>query len=211
MNATAMSGRKKLLLIAAIFFTIAVAGSLFMREIPDTVSAPLFVLVVVIEVVIAPIPGGAIGYMGAARFGFERAWPMLYIGNIIGTTLVFWLARRFGAPVFEGTVSEASRRRYDRILRGHPLLLWIFYAVPLIPVDVLSILAGLSRMRPGRFLLIAWTGYISYTGIVAFVGAFLADFVGVTETVSVLGAIFLVAVAWWLWKESRTVSESSAP
>ena len=84
-------------------------GTLLFRQIPETVSAPLFVLVVIIEVVIAPIPGGAVGYLGAARYGFLHAWPLLYIGNVIGTTLVFWLARRFGTPLFEENVSETTR------------------------------------------------------------------------------------------------------
>jgi len=196
-------GKRKLIVLAAVVLTLVVAGSLFFRQIPDTVSAPLFLLLVVVEVVIAPIPGGAIGYMGAARFGFERAWPLLYVGNVIGTTLVFWLARRYGAPLFEESVTETTRRRYDAILRGHPLLLWIFYAIPMIPVDVLSILAGLSRMRVRRFLLIAYTGYFFYTGIVAYVGSFLAEYIGVTEAVSVIGAVFLIMVAWWLWREQK--------
>ncbi len=203
-------GRRKLIVVGAVVLTLVVAGLLLFRQIPDNVSAPLFVLVVVVEVVVAPIPGGAIGYMGAARFGFERAWPLLYIGNVIGTTLVFWLARRFGAPLFEENVTELTRQRYDAILRGHPLLLWIFYAIPIIPVDMLSVLAGLSRMRVRRFLLIAYSGYFFYTGIVAYVGAFVADNIGVTEAMSVIGAVFLFMVAWWLWREQKVRNSGDA-
>lgn len=203
-------GRRNLIVVGAVVLTLVVTGLLLFRQIPDNVSAPLFVLVVVIEVVIAPIPGGAIGYMGAARFGFERAWPLLYIGNVIGTTLVFWLARRFGAPLFEENVTELTRQRYDAILRGHPLLLWIFYAIPVIPVDMLSVLAGLSRMRVRRFLLIAYSGYFFYTGIVAYVGSFVADYIGVTEAMSVIGAVFLFMVAWWLWREQKVRNRGDA-
>lgn len=203
-------GRRNLIVVGAVVLTLVVAGLLLFRQIPDNVSAPLFVLVVVIEVVIAPIPGGAIGYMGAARFGFERAWPLLYIGNVIGTTLVFWLARRFGAPLFEENVTELTRQRYDAILRGHPLLLWIFYAIPVIPVDMLSVLAGLSRMRVRRFLLIAYSGYFFYTGIVAYVGSFVADYIGVTEAMSVIGVVFLFMVAWWLWREQKVRNSGDA-
>lgn len=204
--------KRKLVVLAAVAVTIAVAGSLLFRRIPDTVSAPLFVLIVVIEVVVAPIPGGAIGYMGAARFGFERAWPLLYIGNVIGTGLVFWLARRFGTPIFEETVSERTRERYDVILHERRVLLWILYTIPMIPVDVLSVLAGLSRMPARRFLLIAWTGYFFYTGIVAYVGSSLAEFIGVTEAMSVIGAGFLLMVIWWLWRQqkARHVEDASS-
>src|SRR5512145_1511419 len=91
-------GKKKLIIAAAVVAVVFIAGTLLFQQIPATVSAPLFILVVIVEVVIAPIPGGAIGYMGAARFGFWQAWPMLYIGNIIGTALVFTLARKYGTP-----------------------------------------------------------------------------------------------------------------
>lgn len=195
--------RRKLIMVLAVLAVIVATGTLLFKRIPETVSAPLFILVVILEVVFAPIPGGAIGYLGAARFGFWQAWPLLYIGNVVGTTLVFFLARRWGTPLFEENVSDRSRRRYNEQLQKRPVLLWLVYAIPVIPVDILSILAGLSRIPSRRFLLIAYTGYISYTGIVAFVGDFLADYIGVTEAMSILGGVFFLAILWWLWKESR--------
>src|SRR5687768_12703719 len=93
--------KKKLIVIASVAVLLVAAGMLVLSRVPATVSAPLFVLVVIREVIIAPLPGGPIGYMGAARFGFWGSWPLLYIGNIVGTTLAFMLARKFGAPLFE--------------------------------------------------------------------------------------------------------------
>jgi uncharacterized membrane protein YdjX (TVP38/TMEM64 family) len=196
-------GKKKLIIAAAVVAVVFVVGMLVFEQIPATVSAPLFLLVVIIEVVIAPIPGGAVGYLGAARFGFWQAWPLLYIGNLIGTFLVFTLARKFGAPLFEENTSSKTRERYDRLLDGHPLLLWFFYTVPLIPVDVLSVLAGLSHMSRRRFFTIAFTGYFFYTAIVAYVGSSLAHLIGITEALSVIGAIFVVILAAWLWSHQK--------
>lgn len=194
---------QKLLLMAAVVVVIAIAGTLLFRQIPEEVSAPLFLLVVIIEVVVAPIPGGAVGYLGAARFGFWQAWPLLYAGNVIGTVLVFFLARRYGAPVFEQHVAPRTRVRYNRLLDRHPVLIWFVYAIPLVPVDVLSVLAGLSTMKPRRFFLIALTGYVIYTAIIASVGSTLAEFIGVTDALSVIGAVFFAGLAWWLWNRSR--------
>ena len=182
---------------------VVAAAALFFRNVPEEVSAPLFVLVVIVEVIVAPIPGGAVGYLGAARYGFWQAWPLLYIGNVIGTTVVFLLARRFGAPIFAEAVSARKRRRYDAILSGHPVLLWLVYTIPIVPVDMLSILAGLSHIPPRRFFLIAFSGYAIYTGIVAFVGSFLADYIGVADALSVIGIVFLAGMAGWLWQNHR--------
>jgi uncharacterized membrane protein YdjX (TVP38/TMEM64 family) len=196
-------GTRKLLIVAAVLLVVVIAGTLVFRQIPEEVSAPLFLLVVIIEVIVAPIPGGAVGYLGAARFGFWQAWPLLYIGNVIGTVIVFFVSRRYGTPLFEANVGEKSRLRYNRILEHHPLLLWFVYSVPLVPVDVLSVLAGLSTLSTRRFLLIALSGYIFYTAIIAYVGSSLAGLVGMTEAVSVIGAVFFVVLAWWLWSQNR--------
>jgi uncharacterized membrane protein YdjX (TVP38/TMEM64 family) len=194
---------RRLLTVAAVVLVIAIAGTLLFRQIPEEVSAPLFLLAVIIEVIVAPIPGGAVGYLGAARFGFWQAWPLLYIGNVIGTTVVFFLARRYGTPLFEANVAEKTRVRYNRLLEHHPVLLWLVYSVPVMPVDVLSVLAGLSTLSARRFLFIALSGYIFYTAIVAYVGSSLAQFVGVTEAVSVIGAVFFIVLVWWLWSHNR--------
>lgn len=196
-------GTRKLILLAAVVLIVAAAAALMMSRIPEEVSGPLFVLVVIVEVIVAPIPGGAIGYMGAARFGFWQAWPLLYIGNAIGTTIVFFLARRVGGPLFEENVSRNTRERYDTLLRSNTAVLWLLYSIPLIPVDVLSVLAGLSSIQPRRFLTIALTGYVVYTAIVAYIGAFVAEAVGVTEAISVIaGVLFLGLVVWW-WRAMR--------
>jgi len=195
--------KRKLLVAVGVIVVIVAAGTLLFRQIPEAVSAPLFVLVVIIEVVIAPIPGGAVGYLGAARFGFWTAWPLLYIGNVIGTTLVFFLARRLGAPIFEEMVSDKTRDRYNDKLKNHPFLLWLAYTVPVVPVDVLSVLAGLSNISARRFFLTAFTGYLIYTAIVAYVGSSLAQFIGVTETLSILGSVILLGLIVWIWKENR--------
>jgi uncharacterized membrane protein YdjX (TVP38/TMEM64 family) len=196
-------GKKKLIIAVAIVALVFVVGMLLFDRIPTTVSAPLFLLVVVVEVVIAPIPGGAVGYLGAARFGFWQAWPLLYIGNLIGTFLVFTLARKYGTPLFEQNTSSRTRARYDRLLEGHPALLWFFYTVPLIPVDVLSVLAGLSHMSRRRFFTIAFTGYFFYTAIVAYIGSSLAHLIGITEALSVIGLVFLIGLGVWLWNEQK--------
>jgi uncharacterized membrane protein YdjX (TVP38/TMEM64 family) len=83
------------------------------------------------------------------------------------------------------------------------VLIWFVYAIPLVPVDVLSVLAGMSNMSARRFFMISLTAYLSYTAIVAYVGSSLAEYIGVTDALSVIGAVFFVALAWWLWSRTR--------
>jgi len=197
---------RRLLFLVSAIIAVSVVGVLFFRRIPEEVSAPLFLLAVIVEVIVAPLPGGVIGYMGAARFGFLTAWPLLYLGNIIGTTLLFFLVRHFGAPIFAENVSETTRKRYESIVEGNRLLFWVFYAIPMIPVDFLSVIAGLSSIRSRDFLLVVYTGFIVYTGIIAFVGSALADFIGVADAISLIGGLFFVIFCVALWQRHRSKS-----
>ena len=201
---------RRLVVLLSVMLALLVVGVLFFRRIPEEVSAPLFLLAVIIEVIVAPLPGGVIGYMGAARFGFLTAWPLLYLGNVIGTTILFLLVRHFGAPIFAENVSASTRARYEAIVNGNRFLFWIFYAIPLIPVDFLSAIAGLSTMRRRTFLLIACTGYASYTAIIAGAGSYLAENIGVADALSLIGGIFFVILAIWVWQRHRERSANAA-
>lgn len=195
--------KKKLIVAAGVVVLLVVAGMLVLRRIPETVSAPLFVLVVVLEVIIAPLPGGPIGYMGAARYGFWTSWPLLWIGNVIGTTIAFFLARRFGAPIFEESVSASTRARYDALLEGNLAMLWLVYALPIAPVDILSVLAGLSRITAIKFLVVANSGYVLRTAIAAYVGSSLADYAGASAAMSIIGGLFVLGLIVWLWRRQK--------
>ena len=105
---------------------------------------------------------------------------------------------------------RGDRARVPHDLQRNVLILWLVYSVPLIPVDVLSVLAGLSSMSARKFLTIALTGYIFYTGIVAFLGDYVAEVVGVTEAISAIGLILLVGIIFWLWKSQRDQRASAA-
>ena len=83
------------------------------------------------------------------------------------------------------------------------------YALPVAPVDILSVLAGLSRMTARRFLLVACSGYIPRTAIAALLGSSLAEYAGMSAAMSVIGAVFLTGVIVWLWK--RTVHAAQEP
>ena len=128
---------------------------------------------------------------------------------MIGTAIAFWLARRLGGPIFEEHVSARTRARYDALLDGNLIVLWLVYALPVAPVDILSVLAGLSRMSARRFLLVACTGYLPRTAIAALLGSSLAEYAGMSVAISVIGAVFLTGVIVWLWK--RTVHAVEEP
>ncbi len=170
------------------------------------VARTAFFFIIVIEVIIAPIPGGLIGYLGAVHFGFWHAWAILYTANVVGTIIVFFLARKLGRPFLEKSTTPEERQRYDHLLSKYPWMLYVVYAVPVFPIDVISILAGVSQVSAKRFVPIAVVGLITYTGIIALIGAYFGDFVPFVEnlTLAAAGLIVLACVyVLWKWKKEK--------
>ena len=162
---------------------------------PEELGPLLFFLVILTEVIVAPIPGGVIAFVGSAQLGFWTAWPILYAGNVIGSNVLFHLARRFGRPFVERHTKEKQRVKYERALERHPRLLWIPYALPVFPIDVISALLGVSGMRRRWFLLTTVLALPSYTGITALVGSRFGRYIPWINWISV-GILVLLAV--WL-------------
>ncbi|HEY7472178.1 MAG TPA: VTT domain-containing protein [Gemmatimonadota bacterium] len=160
---------------------------------PEELGPLLFFLVILTEVIVAPIPGGVIAFVGSAHLGFWTAWPILYVGNVIGSNVLFNLARRFGRPWVERHTKEMQRRKYERALERHPRLLWIPYALPVFPIDVISALLGVSGMRRRWFLLTTVLALPSYTGITALVGARFGQYVPWLNWISVAILVLLAA------------------
>jgi uncharacterized membrane protein YdjX (TVP38/TMEM64 family) len=193
-------------LTLAVVILAALCAVLFVD--PETIvqaSGPLsrlaFVLLVIMEVVVAPIPGGVIAFLASAAWGFWQSWPLHYTGNVIGGILVFWLARTLGKPFVDRHVNPRTRERIEGWLFGRPWLMWLVYAVPVFPIDTVSIALGLSALRWGRFVLLIVTALPFYTGITAALGAYFGQYIpylewfGAVVFVVFLGALVYLAIS----------------
>jgi uncharacterized membrane protein YdjX (TVP38/TMEM64 family) len=172
----------------ALVVIVVLAVVLAVRVDPEALvqaSGPLsrlaFVLLVVTEVVLAPIPGGVIAFLASAAWGFWQSWPLHYVGNVIGGLLVFWLARSLGRPFVDRHVPARRRELIERRLFGRPWLVWIVYAIPIFPIDTVSIALGVSGLDRRKFALILVTALPFYTGITAALGAYFGRFIPYLE------------------------------
>ena len=164
-------------------------------------SRVAFVLLVILEVVIAPIPGGVIAFLASAAWGFRQSWPLHYLGNVLGGLLVVWLARTLGKPFVDRHLDAERRERLERTLLGRPWLVWVVYAVPVFPIDTVSVVLGLSNLGRRRFALLLFTALPFYTGITAALGAYFGQYIpylewfGVVILVILLGALVYAGVS----------------
>lgn len=138
-------------------------------------TGPLVMVgLIAVEVVIAPLPGGWLAIATGYLFGSLPGFIYAYIGNVLGATVAFSLARYLGQPFIRKFVSDAKYDYYSQKLKSSSLGLALLYAIPLFPIDVISLLLGVSGISRQRFLVIMTLGFIPNMAIMNFVGGSIA-------------------------------------
>ncbi len=135
-------------------------------------SPLIFILIQISQVVVAPIPGGAIEFMGGYLFGVNAGLLYSMIGLLLGSWLAFGLARIFEKRVVEKFVSTESRKKFDYLV-GHEgvVLSLLLFLIPCFPKDALCYILGLTPMSLGTFLLVSTAGRIPGTLMATLQGA----------------------------------------
>ena len=115
----------------------------------------VFFLLQVASVVIAPIPSNVTALAGALLFGTLPAFLLTWAAVVLGSFLVFLLARRLGQAFVDRFVSQALSDRYLEIIRRkRDVFLAMAFLFPFFPDDILCILAGLTEISLPRFLVL---------------------------------------------------------
>jgi uncharacterized membrane protein YdjX (TVP38/TMEM64 family) len=131
-----------------------------------------YILLQVLQVVVAPIPGGAIEFLGGYLFGVNAGFVYSMIGLINGAALAFGLARVFEKVAVERFVSPQTRKKFDYLV-GHEgvILSFLLFLIPGFPKDALCYILGLTPMHWGIFLVISTVGRIPGTLMACLQGA----------------------------------------
>ena len=135
--------------------------------------APLaYILLQILQVVIAPVPGGAVEFLGGYLFGVKAGFVYSMIGLILGSWFAFSLARIFEKIAVEKFVSEQTRKKFDYLVEHEGAILsFILFLVPGFPKDALCYILGLTPMHFGIFLIISTVGRIPGTLMAILQGA----------------------------------------
>jgi uncharacterized membrane protein YdjX (TVP38/TMEM64 family) len=135
--------------------------------------APLiFMAVQALQVVLAPIPGEATGFIGGYLFGVPLGMLYSTLGLTLGSVLAFalgrWLEHKFVARV----VSRETLERFDFLMeRQGALIAFFLFVVPGFPKDYLCFILGLSLMSWKLFLLLSTVGRLPGTLMLTLQGA----------------------------------------
>ena len=114
------------------------------RVLPLNLLAPLLLsLILVLQVIVAAIPGHALMVGGGYVFGFGPAVVISLLATVLGSQIGFLLARWAGRPLIEKLAPvDALNKWYDVSARKGLLFFMFAFMVPIFPADVLNYVAG---------------------------------------------------------------------
>jgi uncharacterized membrane protein YdjX (TVP38/TMEM64 family) len=173
------------------------------------VWGPLAVILLqFVQVVLAPIPGQFTSLASGFLFGW---WGLLLtiVGSTLGFVAVTALSRKFGRPLLEKFFKKDQIKKFDFVTERGIFVLFLIYLLPAFPDDLVSYLAGLTKVRFRNLVVIAVVG--------RFPGYLVLNMVGSGASKSNAGLVFglaaftiaIFALAFWkrAWLEELIKSD----
>lgn len=149
----------------------------------------VFVFLLVLQAVLAPLPAPVLAAAGGYLFGTFWGFALTWLGVLVGGALSFAISRLFGRRF---VAHSARLEGLDRYVAEHgAIVIFLLRLVPLISFDATSYAAGLTGIPFRRFLIA--------TALGAAPGTFAFVYLGTASPgpglYAVLGGLALLATA----------------
>ena len=131
------------------------ASLLSMFDAYGDASSSVFLLLQILQVLVAPIPGQLLGLLGGSLFGFWHGLLLTVLGLAIGSTIAMGSSRVLGEAVVRRFVPSQILVRFDHLAGANGM--WSFFLIfllPAFPDDAVCFMAGLTRLPLHRLLLV---------------------------------------------------------
>ena len=181
-------------------------------------SPIIFLLIQALQVIITPLSHYTIGAIGGFLYGPLYGGVLNYIGRMLGHTMAFIIARKYGRPLISKYFGDRTINKYDAIFSGanegkhckpiQPLLLFLIYFLPLFPDDEISYLVGASKMRFSYFFLANLFGHFGGAFSLAYIGS------GINPNdpwfwMLTISTLLGFPAIWFLWKKNSKIDTSN--
>lgn len=140
-------------------------------------GAPLaFIAMQVFQVLIAPIPGEASGFIGGYLFGALPGFIYSSIGLTLGSWINFSLGRLLGKHWVLKLIPQHRLDRFNSLVkRQGVIVIFILFVFPGFPKDYLCLFLGLSAIPIKVFMVLAGIGRMPGTFALSLQGAYLYE------------------------------------
>ena len=140
-------------------------------------GAPLvFMGIQILQVIFAPIPGEATGFIGGYLFGVIKGFLYSSAALAVGSWINFSIGRFFGVRFVRKMIPANKFEKFDSMLkRQGVIVLFLLFVFPGFPKDYLCLFLGLSTLPLKVFLVLAAVGRMPGTFLLNLQGAYLFE------------------------------------
>ncbi|MEM1483976.1 VTT domain-containing protein [Oscillospiraceae bacterium PP1C4] len=110
-----------------------------------------------LQIVIAFIPGEPVELLAGVLYGAWGGLATCLLGTLLASTAIFFTVRMFGYPLVVGIFGKEKLNQFKFLNNAEKVaaVTFILFLIPGTPKDMLTYLAGVSRIKPAQFLLIS--------------------------------------------------------
>ena len=155
----------------------------------------LFILIRIVPIVIAPIPGIPVDIVGIFVFGWAMGFVLSVIGVMIGAMVAFWIGRYFRESLIRRFASLQKVREWeDKYSERQKFWALVFVRATTSPFfDYISYAAGLSKISTTKFFFSTFIVTVPIMFSIYYFGGLFFD-KGLYTTV----AFFYILFSLWL-------------
>jgi uncharacterized membrane protein YdjX (TVP38/TMEM64 family) len=165
-----------------------------------------YIWLVMLEVLIAFIPGWFVYPVGAAVFGFTPTVLLVMLANFIASGISFWIGRRWGKPLLQRFISAKHIEKFDRYMEEKGT--WAVFILKINPVtsfDIWNYLAGASSIRFWKFAIANLLGILPLVVFSSALGE--QSFELAPQILGVLILLTALYIIWYFVNLPHTISE----
>lgn len=167
-----------------------------------SVGIVIFILIQIIQVIIAFLPGDVTQLAGGYIYGTILGTLYSTVGITLGSVIVFFTARFLGYSLLNLFISKELFEKFSFLINSPKaeMTMFIIFLIPGMPKDFLTYIAGVTPIKPMTFLALTSIARFPALFISTYIGANLqqGNFVAVIVT-TVISCI--VILAGFLMKE----------
>lgn len=160
----------RLFFTATIFLAVVIAGYLLIKvtglwqkinsiqkikiivEKGGIFSFIIFIVFQILQTTVLQIPAIFVTIAGTLVFGRWTTFILSYIAVMIGSVIMFWIGRKAGRKFLNWLVGKEEADVWIKRMSNGKYLFFLMMLFPLFPDDILCVIAGLTNMSFGFFL-----------------------------------------------------------
>ena len=140
-------------------------------------GAPVvFIIIQILQVLLAPFPGEATGFIGGFLFGATKGFLYSSIGLTLGSWINFTIGRFLGKRFVRKLIPPAQLERIDNLVKHQGVIvLFGLFVFPGFPKDYLCLFLGISAIPLKVFIILTAIGRMPGTLMLSLQGSYIFE------------------------------------